>query len=37
MRFNLRNSVFMRVDGGISLEGFQVWIKFNNVSQERWP
>jgi len=31
MRFNIRNSVFMRVDAGFSHEGFQVWIKFNNV------
>ena len=31
MRFNARNAVFMRVDAGFSHEGFQVWIKFNNV------
>ena len=31
MRFNARNSVFMRLDAGISREGFQVWMKFNNV------
>ena len=31
MRFNVRNSVFMRLDVGFSHEGFQVWVKFNNV------
>jgi len=31
MRFNIKNSVFMRVDVGFSHEGFQVWVKFNNV------
>jgi outer membrane protein assembly factor BamA len=31
MRFNARNNVFMRVDAGFSHEGFQVWVKFNNV------
>ena len=31
MRFNVRNSVFMRIDAGFSHEGFQLWIKFNNV------
>ena len=31
MRFNVRNSVFMRIDVGFSHEGFQVWVKFNNV------
>jgi outer membrane protein assembly factor BamA len=31
MRFNARNSVFMRIDAGFSHEGFQVWVKFNNV------
>lgn len=31
MRFNARNAVFMRIDAGFSHEGFQVWIKFNNV------
>ncbi|MFN0170838.1 MAG: BamA/TamA family outer membrane protein [Bryobacteraceae bacterium] len=30
-RFNVRNSVFLRVDVGFSHEGFQVWFKFNNV------
>ena len=31
MRFNARNAVFMRLDVGFSHEGFQVWVKFNNV------
>jgi outer membrane protein assembly factor BamA len=31
MRFNARNTVFMRIDAGFSREGFQVWLKFNNV------
>lgn len=31
MRFNVRNAVFMRIDTGFSHEGFQVWVKFNNV------
>jgi len=31
MRFNVRNNVFMRLDVGFSHEGFQVWVKFNNV------
>lgn len=31
MRFNVRNEVFMRVDVGFSHEGFQLWLKFNNV------
>ena len=31
MRFNVRNNVFMRLDVGFSQEGFQVWVKFNNV------
>ena len=31
MRFNARNSVFMRIDTCFSHEGFQVWVKFNNV------
>jgi outer membrane protein assembly factor BamA len=30
-RFNVRNSVFMRIDVGFSHEGFQLWLKFNNV------
>jgi outer membrane protein assembly factor BamA len=31
LRFNSRSSTFMRWDVGFSREGFQVWIKFNNV------
>jgi hypothetical protein len=31
MRFNVRNDVFMRIDAGFSHEGYQVWLKFNNV------
>jgi outer membrane protein assembly factor BamA len=31
MRFNARNAVFMRIDAGFSHEGFQLWLKFNNV------
>jgi outer membrane protein assembly factor BamA len=30
-RFNVRNNVFLRIDTGFSNEGFQVWVKFNNV------
>lgn len=30
-RFNVRNSVFLRIDVGFSHEGYQVWFKFNNV------
>jgi hypothetical protein len=26
-----RNSVFLRMDVGFSHEGFQVWLKFNNI------
>jgi outer membrane protein assembly factor BamA len=33
-RFNVRNNVFMRLDTGFSHEGFQVWVKFNNVFGE---
>ena len=31
LRFNVQNSVFMRIDVGFSHEGYQVWVKFNNV------
>jgi outer membrane protein assembly factor BamA len=31
MRFNIRNSVFLRLDVGFSHEGFQMWVKFGNV------
>ena len=30
-RWNARNSVFLRMDVGFSHEGFQVWLKFNNI------
>lgn len=30
-RFNVRNNVFLRVDVGFSHEGYQLWLKFNNV------
>ena len=31
LRFNVRNNVFMRIDTGFSQEGFQVWLKFNDI------
>ena len=30
-RFNIRNNVFMRLDVGFSHEGYQIWLKFDNV------
>ena len=30
-RFNQRNKTFLRLDVGFSHEGFQVWVKFNNL------
>ena len=30
-RFNQRNKTFLRLDVGFSHEGFQVWVKFNNI------
>jgi outer membrane protein assembly factor BamA len=30
-RFNQRDKTFLRLDVGFSHEGFQVWVKFNNV------
>lgn len=30
-RWNARNAVFLRLDVGFSHEGFQVWLKFNNI------
>ncbi len=30
-RFNVRDSVFMRIDFGFSREGFEAWLKFGNV------
>jgi outer membrane protein assembly factor BamA len=35
LRFNARNATFLRVDVGFSHEGFQVFVKFNNVFHER--
>ncbi|MFN7939792.1 MAG: hypothetical protein U0R19_41075 [Bryobacteraceae bacterium] len=35
LRFNARNRTFLRVDVGVSHEGFQVWFKFNDVFQQR--
>jgi hypothetical protein len=34
LRFNVMNKVFLRTDVGFSHEGFQVWIKFNNLFSE---
>jgi outer membrane protein assembly factor BamA len=34
LRFNVRNNVFLRLDTGFSHEGFQVWVKFNNIFSE---
>jgi outer membrane protein assembly factor BamA len=31
LRFNARDKTFLRVDVGFSHEGFQVWVKFNEV------
>jgi outer membrane protein assembly factor BamA len=31
LRFNARNAPFLRIDVGFSHEGFQVWVKFNDV------
>jgi hemolysin activation/secretion protein len=30
-RFNVRNNTFLRLDVGFSHEGYQVWVKFNNI------
>ena len=35
MRFNARNATFMRIDVGLSQEGFKVWFKFNDVFAQR--
>ncbi|MBI4903102.1 MAG: hypothetical protein HY820_05665 [Acidobacteria bacterium] len=35
LRFNARNSTFLRIDAGFSHEGFQVWFKFNDVFLQR--
>ena len=37
LRFNVRNNVFLRLDVGFSHEGFQVWVKFNNIFSEGSP
>ena len=33
-RFNARNKTFLRLDAGFSHEGFQIWLKFNNIFQK---
>jgi outer membrane protein assembly factor BamA len=35
LRFNARNRTFLRMDVGFSHEGFQVWLKFNDVFGRR--
>lgn len=35
LRFNARNATFLRVDVGFSHEGFQVWLKFNDLFNSR--
>ncbi|MBY0505563.1 MAG: BamA/TamA family outer membrane protein [Bryobacteraceae bacterium] len=35
LRGNARNATFLRVDVGFSREGFQVWVKFNDVFRQR--
>lgn len=35
LRFNARNATFIRFDVGFSHEGFQVWVKFNDVFAQR--
>jgi outer membrane protein assembly factor BamA len=35
LRFNARNTAFIRIDVGFSQEGFQVWFKFNDVFLQR--
>jgi outer membrane protein assembly factor BamA len=35
LRFNARNRTFLRIDVGFSHEGFQVWLKFNEIFQRR--
>jgi hypothetical protein len=37
LRFNVRNSTFMRIDTGFSHEGFQIWFKFSDVFVNRPP
>lgn len=35
LRFNVRNSVFLRLDVGFSHEGYHVWIKFGGLEGRR--
>jgi outer membrane protein assembly factor BamA len=35
LRFNAKNATFLRVDVGFSHEGFQVWLKFNDIFNSR--
>jgi len=35
LRFNAKNATFLRIDTGFSHEGFQVWLKFNDVFVQR--
>ena len=35
LRFNVRSATFLRIDVGFSHEGFQVWVKFNDVFAQR--
>lgn len=35
LRFNVRNATFLRLDTGFSHEGFQVWVKFNDIFSQR--
>lgn len=35
LRFNARNTTFLRFDVGFSHEGFQIWVKFNDVFPRR--
>ena len=35
LRFNARNSTFLRLDVGFSQEGFQIWFKFNDFLNSR--
>jgi len=35
LRFNARNATFMRLDVAFSPEGFQLWIKFNDIFLSR--
>jgi outer membrane translocation and assembly module TamA len=35
LRFNARNATFIRLDAAAGPEGFQLWIKFNDVFLSR--